>query len=41
MKASQFSSEQIIQILQQAERGEASISTICRARGIAETISLR
>jgi putative transposase len=41
MKASQFSSEQIIQILQQAERGEESISTICRAHGIAETTFYR
>ncbi len=37
MKATQFSPEQIIQILQQAERGEEVISTICRAHGIAET----
>ena len=37
MKASQFSPEQIIAILQQAERGEESISTLCRAHGIAET----
>ena len=41
MKASQVSSEQIIQILQQAERGEESISTICRAHGIAETTFYR
>ena len=37
MKASQFSPEQIIQILQQAERGDQSIGAICRAHGIAET----
>ncbi len=36
MKASQFSQEQIIQMLQHAERGEQSISTLCRAYGIAE-----
>jgi putative transposase len=37
MKASQFSDEQIVQILQEAERGEPSIGAICRAHGITET----
>ena len=41
MKASQFSPEQIIQILQQAERGDQSIGAICRAQGIAETTFYR
>ncbi len=41
MKASQFSPEQIIQILQQAERGDQSIGAICRAHGIAETTFYR
>ena len=36
MKASQFSSEQIIRILEQAERGEQTISVICREHHIAE-----
>ncbi len=37
MKASQFSPEPIITILQQAERGEQSISAVCREHGLAET----
>jgi putative transposase len=41
MKASQFSDEQIVQILQEAERGERSIGTICRAHGITETTFYR
>jgi transposase-like protein len=36
MKASQFSDEQIVHILQEAERGEQSIGAICRAQGITE-----
>ena len=36
MRARQFSDEQIIQILQTAERGEQSIGAICRAHGIPE-----
>ena len=41
MKASQFSDEQIVQILQEAERGEQSIGTICRAHSITETTFYR
>ena len=41
MKASQFSSEQIIRILEQAERDEQSISAICRSHGISETTFYR
>jgi len=41
MKASQFSDEQIVQILQQAERDEQSIGAICRAHGIAEATFYR
>src|SRR3954462_15127947 len=41
MKASQFSSEQIIRILEQAERGEQTISVICREHHIAETTFYR
>ena len=37
MRASRFSEEQIIHLLQQAERGEQSISTLCRALGMTET----
>ena len=41
MKSSQFSTEQIIKILEQAERGEQPISAICRADAIAETTFYR
>ena len=41
MKQNQFSQEQIIRILQQAEQGEKSISDICREAGIAETTFYR
>ena len=37
MQASQFSPEQIIAILQEAERGEQSVGALCRQHGIAET----
>jgi putative transposase len=41
MRASRFSEEQSIHLLQQAERGEESISTLCRAYSIAETTFYR
>jgi putative transposase len=41
MKASQFSDEQIVHILQEAERGERSIGAICRTHGITETTFYR
>ena len=41
MRISQFSTEQIIKILEQAEREEESISAICRAYGISETTFYR
>jgi putative transposase len=41
MKASQFSDEQIVQILQEAERNQRSIGAICRAHGITETTFYR
>jgi putative transposase len=41
MKNSQFSVEQIIKILEQAERDEQSIGAICRAHGISETTFYR
>jgi putative transposase len=36
MKMSRFTEEQIITILRAAETGEQSITSICRAHGIAE-----
>ncbi len=36
MKMSRFTEEQIITILRAAETGEQSITSICRAQGIAE-----
>ncbi len=41
MRASRFSEAQIIQLLQQAERGEQSIGMLCRAHGITETTFYR
>ncbi len=41
MQASQFSAEQIIAILQQAERGDQSIGALCRQYGIAEATFYR
>jgi putative transposase len=41
MKASQFSDQQIVQMLQQAERDEQTIGAVCRARGISETTFYR
>jgi len=36
MKASQHTAEQIIKILEQAEKGDQTIGAICRTNGIAE-----
>ena len=41
MKQGQFSQEQIVAILHQAEKGEATIQAICREHGIAETTFYR
>jgi putative transposase len=41
MKASQFSDEQIVQILQQAERDEQTIGAVCRSHAIAEATFYR
>src|SRR5260370_11605985 len=41
MKQGQISQEQIIGILQQAERGEHTVAAICRAHGITETTFYR
>ena len=36
MKTQRWSEEQIIGILQQAEKGETTISALCRAQGVSE-----
>lgn len=36
MKTSTFTEEQIVQILREAETGEQTIASVCRAHGIAE-----
>lgn len=41
MKQGQGSQEQIIGILQQAERGEQTVSALCGAQGITETTFYR
>jgi putative transposase len=41
MRARRFSEEQIIHLLQQAERGEESIGTLGRTHGITETTFYR
>jgi putative transposase len=41
MKTSQHTAEQIIKIIQQAEKGEQSIAAICREHGIAENTFYR
>lgn len=41
MKKGQFSQEQIVAILHQAETGEATIQAICREHGITETTFYR
>lgn len=41
MKQGQFTSEQIVAILQEAERGEKPISQICRQHGVTETTFYR
>ena len=41
MKTGQFTEEQIVRILQQAERGEQTIGAICREHGIAENTFYR
>jgi putative transposase len=37
LKESRFTEEQIINILREAERGDQTISAVCRSRAIAET----
>ena len=41
MKPNQHTAEQIIKIIQQAERGEQTIAAVCREHGIAETTLYR
>ena len=41
MKASQHTAEQIIKILEQAEKGDQTIGAICRTNGIAENTFYR
>jgi putative transposase len=41
MRAIQFSEEQIIHLLQQAERGEESVAMLCRVHGMTETTFYR
>ena len=41
MKQGQFSQEQIVAILQQAEKGETTIQAVCREHGLTETTFYR
>ncbi len=41
MKRNEYSTEQIIRLLQQAERGEQTIGSLCRDVGITETTFYR
>lgn len=36
MKAGQFTNEQIVTILQEAEKGEKAVSQLCREKGISD-----
>jgi putative transposase len=41
MKTTQFSDEQIVSVLQEAEKGEKTIAALCKERGITETTFYR
>lgn len=41
MKQGQFSQEQIVAILQEAEKGEITIEALCRDKGITQTTFYR
>ncbi|WP_322489297.1 transposase [Chloroflexus sp.] len=41
MRSSQHTAEQIVKILEQAERGEQSVGAVCREHGIAEATFYR
>lgn len=41
MKQGQFTDEQIVAVLQEAERGETTITALCKSKGITETTFYR
>jgi putative transposase len=41
MKFNQYTAEQIIKILEQAEKGEQTVAAVCREHGIAEATFYR
>jgi len=41
MKTTQFTVEQIIKLIEQAEKGDQTIATLCRSYGIAENTFYR
>jgi len=41
MKVRQFSDEQIVALLQEAEKGEKAVTALCREHGITETTFYR
>ncbi len=41
MKTNHYSAEQIIKILEQAEKGEQSVGAVCREHGVAEATFYR
>lgn len=41
MKQGEFSEEQIIRLLQEAEKGERTIGSLCKAAGVTETTFYR
>lgn len=41
MKQGQFTDEQIVAVLQEAERGETTITALCKNKGITETTFYR
>jgi putative transposase len=41
MKANHYTAEQIIKILEQAERGEQTVGAVCREHGVAEATFYR
>jgi putative transposase len=41
MKTRQFSDEQIVALLQEAEKGEKAVTALCREHGITETTFYR
>ncbi len=41
MKSGQYTAEQIIKILDQAQKSEKTVATICREHGIAEATFYR